>query len=150
MVAVNHHDESGGVHAWFRVLGTEGVIEGDIGLLADLPGGWKSIQSGARRGDEPEGEWHEPTLTTLWMPNAFIGPMASLINAIESGGTPLTNVADNLNTIRVVSAAYDSMAQGRTIPLNSVPALRDGQGNDRADRGNRPLPSLERLPARFR
>ena len=120
LIAVNHHDESGGVHAWFRVLGTEGVIEGDIGLLATYPeGGVDTIR--ARRGDEPEGEWHEPTLTTLWMPNAFIGPMASLINAIESGGTPLTNVADNLNTIRVVSAAYDSMAQGRTIPLNSVP-----------------------------
>ena len=81
-----------------------------------------SRQIRARRGDEPEGEWHEPTLTTLWMPNAFIGPMASLINAIESGGTPVgPNVADNLNTVRVVTAAYDSMAQGRTIPLNSVP-----------------------------
>ena len=55
------------------------------------------------------------------MPDAFIGPMASLINAIDTGGTPLTNVADNLNTVRVVTAAYDSMAQGRTIPLDPIP-----------------------------
>ena len=42
LIAVNHHDESGGVHAWFRVLGTEGGIEGDIGLLATYPEGGKS------------------------------------------------------------------------------------------------------------
>jgi predicted dehydrogenase len=120
LIAVNHHDESGGVHAWFRVLGTEGVIEGDIGLLATYPeGGVDTVR--ARRGDEPEGEWHEPILKTLWMPDAFIGPMASLINAIDTGGTPLTNVADNLNTVRVVTAAYESMSQGRTMPLNTIP-----------------------------
>jgi predicted dehydrogenase len=55
------------------------------------------------------------------MPDAFIGPMASLITAINTGGTPLTSVADNLNTIRVVTAAYESMAQGRTVPLAQIP-----------------------------
>jgi predicted dehydrogenase len=120
LIAVNHHDESGGVHARFRFLGTEGVIEGDIGLLASYPdGGVDTVR--ARRSDEPAGEWHEPKLTTLWMPDAFIGPMASLINAINTGGTPLTSVADNLNTIRVVTAAYESMAQGRTVPLAQIP-----------------------------
>lgn len=120
LIAVNHHDESGGGHARFRFLGTEGVIEGNIGLLATYPeGGIDTIR--ARHRDEPAGEWHEPTLTTLWMPDAFIGPMASLINAIATGGTPLTSVTDNLNSIRVVTAAYESMAQGRTIPLSQIP-----------------------------
>ena len=119
LIAVNHHDESGGVHARFRFLGTDGVIEGDIGLLATYPdGGIDTIR--VRRGDDPPGQWHEPQLSTLWMPDAFIGPMASLINAIEDSGTPLTDVADNLNTIRVVTAAYRSMAEQRSIPLDSI------------------------------
>ena len=119
LIAVNHHDESGGIHARFRFLGTEGVIEGEIGLLATYPdGGIDTIR--ARRGDEPEGQWHEPELTTLWIPDAFIGPMASLINAIETDTDPLTSVADNLQTIRLVTAAYQSMADSRTISLSSV------------------------------
>lgn len=119
LIAVNHHDESGGVHARFRFLGAEGVIEGEIGLLATYPdGGIDRIR--ARRGDEPEGQWHEPALTTLWVPDAFIGPMASLINAIETDSDPPTAVADNLHTVRVVTAAYQSMAEGRTVLLASV------------------------------
>jgi predicted dehydrogenase len=119
IIAVNHHDESGGVHARFRFLGTEGVIEGEFGLLATYPdGGIDTIQ--ARRGDDPAGEWRRPALTTLWIPDAFIGPMASLINAIETDAEPLTSAADNLNTIRVVTAAYRSMAEGRTIPLATI------------------------------
>lgn len=119
LVAVNHHDESGGVHARFRFLGTEGVIEGDIGLLATYPdGGIDTIR--ARRGDESDGQWHQPALSTLWIPDAFIGPMAALINAIETDSDLPTNVADNLQTVRVVTAAYQSMAEGRTVPLASI------------------------------
>lgn len=119
LIAVNHHDESGNVHARFRFLGTEGVIEGDIGLLATYPnGGIDTIR--ARRGDEPVQLWHEPALTTRWLPDAFIGPMAGLINAVELSSEPPTPVADNLNTVRLVSAAYQSMAEARTIPFASV------------------------------
>ena len=116
LVAVNHHDESGGEFARFRLLGTEGVIEGTIGLLATYPdGGLDTIR--VRRTDDPPGEWHQPELTTLWMPDAFIGPMAALIAAIENDTEPLTSVADNLGTIGIVMAAYRSMAEGRTIHL---------------------------------
>ena len=49
------------------------------------------------------------------------GGPAAAVAIRDTGGTPLTNVADNLNTVRVVTAAYDSMAQGRTISLDSIP-----------------------------
>lgn len=120
LIAVNHHDESGGVHATFRFLGMEGVIEGDIGLLATYPdGGVDTIR--ARRVDDPPDHWHRPTLNTRWLPDAFIGPIASLIDSIATDAEPLTGVADNINTVRVVSAAYQSMAEGRTIPFLIVP-----------------------------
>ena len=54
------------------------------------------------------------------MPDAFIGPMASLINAIVDGGEPATSVADNLTTIRVVTATYQSMRDGRAVRLDQI------------------------------
>ena len=119
LIAVNHHDESGGVRAAYRVLGADGVIEGDIGLLATYPhGGPDTLR--ARRRDDPAGEWQTAELTSLWIPDAFIGPMASLIQAIVEDGRPATAVADNLTTIKVVEAAYQSMREGRTIRLDEV------------------------------
>jgi predicted dehydrogenase len=119
LIAVNHHDESGGVRATYRVLGADGVIEGDIGLLATYPdGGPDTIR--ARRRNDPAGEWQSAELTSLWIPDAFIGPMASLIQAIVEDGQPATAVADNLTTIKVVAAAYQSMREERTIRLDEV------------------------------
>lgn len=121
LVAVNHHDHSQDPIARFRILGTDGVIEGDIGLLATYPDA--SIDTiRVRRNDDPAGTWHTPDLTTLWVPDAFIGPMASLINAIVDNTDPATAVHDNIDTIRVVTAAYQSMADERTIRLADVPA----------------------------
>ena len=119
LIAVNHHDETGGVHATYRVLGTDGVIEGDIGLLATYPdGGPDTIR--ARRRDDPPREWQTAELTSLWLPDAFIGPMASLIQAIVEDGVPATAVADNLATIKLVTAAYESMRESRTIRFDEV------------------------------
>ena len=38
-------------------------------------------------------DWHEAQLTTWWIPDAFIGPMASLMEAIQTGDEPLTSGA---------------------------------------------------------
>ena len=45
----------------------------------------------------------------------IIGPIASLMDAIQHDGTPITDVADNLGTLRVVHAAYHSAQQHRSI-----------------------------------
>lgn len=119
LVAVNHHDESGGHHATFRVLGTHGVLSGTIGLLATYPAGGPDTLS-VRSADDPPGAWHEIPLRTLWIPDAFIGPMASLMEAIQTDGTPVTDVADNMVTLRVVHAAYRSAAKQRSIRLADV------------------------------
>jgi predicted dehydrogenase len=121
LVAVNHHNHSKAPIAGFRFQGTMGVIAGEIGLLATYPDGAIDTVR-ARRNDDPVGSWNEPQLTTLWMPDAFIGPMASLINAIESDSEPSTTVADNLDTVRVVSAIYQSAATGRTVHLDEIAA----------------------------
>jgi predicted dehydrogenase len=119
LIAVNHHNETGRSHAIFRVIGTGGIVEGTIGLLAEYPaGGLDTVR--CRQADDPADVWHDIPLTTLWMPDAFIGTMGSLMEAIQSDGVPVTDAADNLTTLRLVHACYRSAAENRSVRLEEV------------------------------
>jgi predicted dehydrogenase len=54
-----------------------------------------------------------------WIPTAFIGPMASLLEAIATNGTPLTNGRDNLGTLRIVHALYKSGEDHAVVPIQT-------------------------------
>lgn len=110
-VAVNHYNLHGEPEAIFRFLGTEGAIEGTIGLLYDYPDGRPDTLV-YRSGDADPLELE---LDEKWIPDAFVGPMAGLMIAIESDGEPPTPCSDNLNTLRVVQAAYRSAAENRSV-----------------------------------
>ncbi len=114
LVAVNHHDDSGDTYATFRFLGAEGLIKGTIGLLYDYPRGRPDTFEIRRHEDAPDA-WQRIALEGLWIPDAFIGPMASLMEAIQTDGAPITSAEDNLNTLRVVEAAYRSAAENRSV-----------------------------------
>lgn len=119
-IDVNHHNWSDDAYARFRFLGTEGIISGTLGLLYDYPTGRvDSLAYAPRR--EPL-TWHKADLSTWWIPDAFAGPMASLMTAIQSGGEPITAGADNLGTLRTVFASYRSAAEGRTVRLDEITA----------------------------
>jgi predicted dehydrogenase len=127
-IDVNHHDWSDDHYACFRFLGTEGIITGTIGLLYDYPTGRvDTLEFQPHR--EPT-TWHRAALTTRWIPDAFAGPMASLMDAIQTGGTPITSGEDNLGTLRTVFAAYRSAAARRTVALDEVTAGGDGIGHN--------------------
>lgn len=113
VVDVNHLNWSDDAYATFRFLGTGGIIKGTIGLLYDYPHGRAdTLEYQANAGRRA---WHSAALTTRWIPDAFLGPMASLMEAIQTGGDPLTSGADNLKTLQVVHAAYRSAAEHRTV-----------------------------------
>ncbi len=114
LVAVNHHDHSGDAYATFRFLGTEGVIKGIIGLLYDYPHG-RADSLQCRSTTAAPDIWFDVRLEGRWIPDAFIGPMAALMDAIQTGGTPLTDAADNLKTLRLIHAAYRSAAEHRSV-----------------------------------
>ena len=59
-------------------------------------------------------------LDEMWIPDAFAGPMASLMEAIETDGVPITDSADNLNTLRIVHASYKSMAENRSVKPSEI------------------------------
>jgi predicted dehydrogenase len=48
--------------------------------------------------------------------------MASLMEAIQTGGEPLTSGADNLKTLQVVHGAYRSAAEHRAVEPAEIAA----------------------------
>jgi predicted dehydrogenase len=119
LVAVNHYDESPDGYATFRFLGTEGIIKGTIGLMYNYPHGRPDTFEIHKHTDAPE-DWQNIPLEGMWIPDAFIGPMASLMQAIETHGVPATDAADNLNTLRVVEAAYLSASENRSVRPSEI------------------------------
>jgi predicted dehydrogenase len=119
LVAVNHHDESPDSYATFRFLGTEGIIKGTIGLMYNYPHGRPDTFEIHRHEDKPE-DWQAIQLEGLWIPDAFIGPMASLMEAIQTGGAPVTDAEDNLNTLRIVEAVYRSAQENRSVKPKEI------------------------------
>jgi predicted dehydrogenase len=57
---------------------------------------------------------------TRWIPDAFLGPMSDLMDAIGTGRAPATAGRDNLNTIALVEAAYRSADEGRRVGLDEI------------------------------
>jgi predicted dehydrogenase len=114
LVAVNHNDESGDNYAIFRFLGTEGVIKGTIGLMYNYPTGRPDTLQAHSNTFAPD-LWFDIKLEGLWVPDAFIGPMASLMEAIQTGGKPVTDIEDNLCTLRMVDACYASATEHRSV-----------------------------------
>lgn len=96
-----------------RVEGTRGVARGTIGW----PSGAASTLS-YNSLEETGGKWVTPEWETMWFPHAFIGVMEQLQYAIKSGTPPVLNVADNVRTMALVEAAYQSINQGRTVRLD--------------------------------
>ena len=121
IVDVNHHNWSDDAYAVFRFLGTEGIVTGTLGLLYDYPTG--RVDTLAYQSRDTPRHWHDVPLSTRWIPDAFIGPMASLMDAIQTGSEPLTSGADNLGTLRLIFAAYSSAAQGRTVDTAEIGAV---------------------------
>ena len=120
LIAICHFDWSPVLYSLFRVLGTDGLIEGTIGTNYDYPDGRSdTIKFTSRTHSERN---FSATLPGKWIPDAFYGPMASLMEAIQTGGEPLTSAEDNLGTLRVVEAAYRSMSEARSVSPSEIAA----------------------------
>jgi predicted dehydrogenase len=111
MLHVSTENRTGHPSATFRLDGSDGAIRGTLRRF------YKHEQTGP---DEiavwsrslPTDGWLSYPCTQRWFPDAFIGPMRSLLAAIADGGEPLTAGADNLETVRLVEALYRSIATG--------------------------------------
>ena len=68
--------------------------------------------------------WHQPRWSEVWFPDAFVGPMAQLLCALEDNTTPEISGDDNLQTMALVDACYLSAKEHRAVELSEI--LKNG------------------------
>jgi len=100
----------------WRIEGLEGLAMGDIGWCQD-PYTTPSSVRYATKGDD---DFTSPTWEESWFPDAFIGTMAQLLIALETDEQPAICGRDNLNTMALVEAAYQSAEEHRAIELKEI------------------------------
>ena len=100
----------------WRIEGLDGLAKGDIGWCQD-PYTTPSTISYAAKGNNG---FRSPKWSESWFPDAFIGTMAQLLIALESGDEPAIGARDNLKTMALVEAAYLSSEEHRAVELNEI------------------------------
>ncbi|HVG39938.1 MAG TPA: hypothetical protein VM870_11645, partial [Pyrinomonadaceae bacterium] len=66
------------------------------------------------------GRWLRPRWDEVWFPDAFAGPMAQLLRAIENDSEPEISGADNLQTMALVDACYLSAKEHRAVRIAEI------------------------------
>ncbi|MEC8988265.1 MAG: Gfo/Idh/MocA family oxidoreductase [Verrucomicrobiota bacterium] len=100
----------------WRIEGLDGLAKGNIGWCQD-PYTTPSTISYATKGDS---SFHSPAWDESWFPDAFIGTMAQLLIALETGEEPAINGRDNLKTMALVEAAYRSAEEHRAVEPSEI------------------------------
>ena len=98
----------------YRIEGTEGMAEGEI----TWPKYPERVPSPLRFTTTASAEWHECKWDRVWFPDAFEGIMAQLLIAIENDAEPAVSGRDNLKTMALVDACYESAREHKVVTLN--------------------------------
>ncbi len=104
---------AGDIGIRWRVEGTEGLARGTIGW-PEYP---KPTPSTIDFTTTTTGKWHKPRWKKVWFPDAFVGPMAELLVALEQDRQPAMSGVDNLKTMALVDACYKSAKTHRAVEL---------------------------------
>ena len=56
-------------------------------------------------------------MTTRWFPDAFIGTMGSLLGAIAGKDHLRSSVQENLGTLKLIAALYESIRTNEVVKL---------------------------------
>jgi hypothetical protein len=101
----------------WRVEGTEGLAEGTIGWPKYPERAPSTLRFTSRAGGD---HWFEPRWDKVWFPDAFAGPMAELLAALETGEEPNLSGRDNLDTLALVEACYRGALEHRVLTLAEI------------------------------
>jgi predicted dehydrogenase len=107
----------GDIYIRWRVEGTEGLARGTIGW-PDYPHRTPSTLDFTTT--RQPGYWFQPRWKEVWFPDAFSGPMAQLLCALEEDCEPEIGGLDNLKTMALVDACYQSAAEHRAVELAEI------------------------------
>lgn len=98
----------------YRIEGTEGLAKGTIGW----PSYPERTPSTLEYTLSSSVGWKRPTWDEVWFPDAFLGPMAELLVALERGEPPAMSGRDNLQTMKLVDACYQSAREKRAVEIS--------------------------------
>jgi hypothetical protein len=101
----------------WRVEGTDGLAKGTIGW-PDYPHRTPSTLDFTTK--RRPGYWFQPRWEEVWFPDAFVGPMAELLCALEEDREPEINGDENLNTMALVEACYRSVREHRAVEISEI------------------------------
>lgn len=101
----------------WRVEGTEGLARGTIGW-PDYPARTPSTLDYSTTAHP--GRWFQPRWNEVWFPDAFVGTMAQLLRAIEDDCEPEIGGRDNLKTMALVEACYQSAREHRAVEIREI------------------------------
>ncbi|HEX6985325.1 MAG TPA: Gfo/Idh/MocA family oxidoreductase [Planctomycetaceae bacterium] len=103
----------------WRVEGTAGMARGTIGWPS-YPERTPSTLDYTTTHGEAAGRWVSPRWGDVWFPDAFVGPMADLLIALDECRPPTLSGDDNLRTMALVDAAYRSAREHRAVSLREI------------------------------
>ncbi|MEO7317525.1 MAG: Gfo/Idh/MocA family oxidoreductase, partial [Chthoniobacteraceae bacterium] len=96
-------------------------IEGSRGSAELAPDHWLRVTTAdgttARRVPPPHFAWADPRYALVH--SSIVACHADLLGALQTGGLPETHAADNLRTLELVFAAYDSAREHRVVGLSN-------------------------------
>jgi predicted dehydrogenase len=65
--------------------------------------------------DEDPGRWLRPRWSRRWFPDGFAGTMGQLLRSVAGDAELEITGRDNLATMALVDAAYESIRAGRSV-----------------------------------
>lgn len=105
-----HEGVAGDIGIRWRVEGTDGLMQGTIGWPKYPAREPSTLEFSTRR--QP-GYWFRPRWDDVWFPDAFVGTMAQLLVAIETGTEPEIPGSDNVETIALCEAVFAAATEHR-------------------------------------
>lgn len=105
------------IYIKWRVEGMDGIAQGTIGWPAYPVPSPSTLEFTSRRFP---GRWIRPAWKKVWFPDAFQGTMAQLLIAVENNSEPEISGSDNLYTMAIIDACYESIKLQRTIYLSEI------------------------------
>jgi predicted dehydrogenase len=104
----------------WRVEGTEGLARGTIGWPGYPARTPSTLDYSTRRlGDA----WVRPRWPEAWFPDAFAGPMAQLLCALEEGTEPEISGRDNVETVALCEAVFAAAREHRVTTVREFLAV---------------------------
>ncbi|MDA0283675.1 MAG: Gfo/Idh/MocA family oxidoreductase [Planctomycetota bacterium] len=101
----------------WRVDGTAGLAKGTIGWPS-YPARTPSTLDFTTT--KHPGYWFQPRWKDVWFPDAFVGPMAQLLVALETETEPEISGRENLGTMALVEACYRSVEEHRAVLIDEI------------------------------